>query len=111
MSVIANLAIFPLDKGVELSAHVGRVLRVIRACGLPHQLGPMGTCIEGEYDEVMAVVRDCFEELRRDCDRVYLTVSLDYRAGAGGRMQGKVRSVERFLESADAGRDNTTSKD
>lgn len=97
MSVIANLAIFPLDKGEELSEYVGRVLRVIRASNVPHQLGPMGTCIEGEYDEVMAVVRDCFFELQKDCGRVYLTVGVDYRADGMNRMLGKVRSVERVL--------------
>ncbi|MGE4292428.1 MAG: MTH1187 family thiamine-binding protein [Desulfovibrio sp.] len=111
MSVIVNLAVFPLDKGVELSAQVGRVLRVIRASGLPHELGPMGTCIEGDYDEVMAVVRDCFLELQGDCDRVYLTVSLDYRSGVEGRMRGKVRSVEKLLESAANGRDHSTVKE
>lgn len=110
MSVVVNLAIFPLDKGVELSQYVGRVERVIRSSGVPNQLGPMSTCLEGEYDEVMGVVRDCFLELQRDCDRVYLTVAMDYRAGRDGRMQGKVRSVERVLERAGEGA-NTTGKD
>lgn len=101
MSVIANLAIFPMDKGVELAGHVARVLNVIRKSGLAYQLGPMGTCIEGEYDPVMDVVRRCFLELQSDCERVYMTVSIDYRAGDQPRMAGKVDSVEHLLEKTE----------
>lgn len=100
MSVIANLAIFPMGKGVELSEYVARVLRIIRGSGLPHQLGSMGTCIEGEYDDVMGLVRRCFLELQQDCDRVYMTVAVDYRAHGRERMLGKVRSVEQALDGA-----------
>lgn len=93
MSVIVELTIFPMDKGVSLSPYVARALAVIRKSGLPHALGPMGTCIEGEWDEVMAVVSACFKELQRDCERINVGIKADYRAGADGRMRAKPASV------------------
>lgn len=97
MSVIVNLALFPSDKGESVSPYVARALRVIEQSGLPHELHAMGTCLEGEWDEVMAVVGRCFRELERDCDRIYLTLAADYRRGASGRMTAKVTSVREKL--------------
>ena len=45
-----------MDKGESVSEYVGRCLEVIDASGLEYRLGPMGTCIEGEFDDVMAVI-------------------------------------------------------
>lgn len=93
MSTMVSLAVFPLDKGESVSPYVARVVRLIRESGLPHALGPMGTVIEGGTKEVMDLVRRCFEDLERDCDRVYMVLTADYRKGGEGRIEGKVRSV------------------
>ncbi len=97
MSVLIDFSIFPVDKGTSVSPYVARVVSIIRQSGLPHQLGPMGTSIEGDWADVMAVVNRCFEALQADCDRIYATLKLDYRKDAGSRLEGKVRSVEAKL--------------
>ncbi len=97
MSVIVELSIFPMDKGSSFSPYVSRAVKIIKESGLPHKLGPMGTCIEGEWPEVMAVVNRCLEELRKDSRRIYINMKADYREGKGGRLEGKVRSVEEKL--------------
>ena len=97
MSVLIDLSIFPLDKGVSLSSHVARVLKIIKDSGLAYELGPMGTSLEGDWDQVMGVVNRCFKELEKDCDRVYLGLKLDYRKGSSGRLKSKVKSVEKKL--------------
>ncbi|MCG6908408.1 MAG: MTH1187 family thiamine-binding protein [Desulfobacteraceae bacterium] len=102
MSVIVELALFPTDKGASVSAYVARAVRIVRDSGLPFQLGPMGTCIEGEWDAVMAVVSRCFKALAVDSERVYLTLKADYRKGPAGRLQGKIRAVETKLGSREA---------
>lgn len=94
MSALVELTIFPTDKGTGLSSYVARVVKIIRDSGLSFKLGPMGTCIEGEWDEVMGVVGRCYRELEKDCDRVYMLLKADCRKGAGNRIEGKVRSVE-----------------
>jgi uncharacterized protein YqgV (UPF0045/DUF77 family) len=55
----------------------------------------MGTAIEGEWDEVMGVVNRCFEALKKDCRRIYMTIKVDYRMGQSGRMERKIATVER----------------
>jgi uncharacterized protein (TIGR00106 family) len=97
MSVIVEFSIFPMDKGESVSAYVARAVKKIRESGLPHKLGPMGTCMEGEWNDVMGVVEHCFQELRKDCDRIYMTIKADYRKGPSGRLEGKVSSLEKKL--------------
>lgn len=99
MSVIVELSIFPMDKGSSLSPYVSRAVKIIRESGLPCNLGPMGTCIEGEWKEVMAVVNRCFEEISKDSGRVYVNIKADYQAGKDGRLTGKISSVEQKLSA------------
>ena len=93
MSVIAELTIFPMDKGESVSAYVARALTVIRKSGLPHALGPMGTCIEGEYAQVMAAIAGCVEALAVDCNRINVNIKLDIRQGRTNGLTTKPASV------------------
>ena len=93
MSVILELSIFPMDKGVSVSPYVSRVVKIIKDSGLPYATNSMGTCIEGAWDEVHALVDRCFKELEQDCDRIYLMVKADYRKDRIDGMRKKVESV------------------
>jgi uncharacterized protein (TIGR00106 family) len=98
MSVLIHFSMFPTDRqGTSASPYVARVVRIIRDSGLPYKLGPMSTAVEGEWKEVMGVVERCFEELKKDCGRIYMTIQMDYRAGAENRIEGKIKSVEEKL--------------
>ena len=99
MSVIAELSIFPIGAHTSLSPYVARAVRIIRKSGLPCLLGPMGTCIEGEWPEVMAVVSQCFEDLQAGEDRIYMTLKVDWRAGRQGGLSAKPGAVESQLRS------------
>jgi uncharacterized protein (TIGR00106 family) len=97
MSVIVDFAIFPTDKGAGVSRQVARAVRIIRESGLDCTTHAMGTQIEGDFDQVMKVVSRCFEEIRKDSDRIYMTLKADYRSGRTGGLAGKVASVEKKL--------------
>ena len=97
MSTIIDLAIFPMDKGASVSAHVARAAAVIAESGLAYTTGPMGTSIEGEWEAVLAVVSRCMAELQKDSDRIYATLKVDYRKGVEGRLNGKLASLARHL--------------
>ena len=99
MSVLIDFSVFPLDKGASLSPYVARAVKIIKDRGLPHKFGPMGTSVEGEWDQVMGVLGECFEDLRKDCDRISMNIKLDYRKGPGGRIEGKMTSVKKRLET------------
>jgi uncharacterized protein (TIGR00106 family) len=100
MSLIVELSLFPMDKGQGVSAFVARAVQIIRKSGLPHLLTPMGTCIEGEWAEVMSVVDRCFQDLAHDSDRVYMTLKADWRRGRKDGLAQKTRSVESHLGTA-----------
>jgi len=97
MSVLIDFSIFPVDKGGSVSSYVKRVVKIIRESGLPYQVGPMGTAIEAEWEEAVGLVGRCLDELRNDCDRVYMTLKVDYRKGPGGRIESKVKSLRESL--------------
>ncbi|HTL46776.1 MAG TPA: MTH1187 family thiamine-binding protein [Verrucomicrobiae bacterium] len=97
MSLLLELSMSPMDKGQSVSAYVARSLEIIDKSGLPYRLGPMGTCIEGEWDEVMDVVKRCYEAMGRDCGRITISIKADYRKGRTGRLESKVESVEKTL--------------
>lgn len=97
MSTILDFSIFPLDKGASLSTYVARAVRIVKESGLPYVFSPMSTSIEGEWDEVLAVVTRCKEALEHDCDRINVAIRLDWRTGEPGRITAKIKAVEEKL--------------
>ena len=95
--VLLEFSISPLGKGDSVSQYVARTLDIIDRSGLDYRLHAMGTIIEGELDQVLAVLKVCLDAVAADCDRVSCTAKLDYRAGHSGRLASKVASVEEKL--------------
>ena len=97
--VLLDFSIFPIDQGESLSSHVAGALDIIDRSGLDYRLGPMGTTLEGEYDQCIAVVNDCFAAMSAECGRVLLQLKVDYRRGReSGALQTKTASIEAKLE-------------
>lgn len=92
--VVLEFSMYPLDKGESVSAYVARSLQIIEASGLDYRLHAMGTVLEGEYDQVMDVVKQCFEAMAAGSNRIECSINFDYRRGQQGRLEGKVASVE-----------------
>ena len=97
MSVLAEFSMSPLDKGESVSEYVARSLAIVADSGVPYRLGPMGTCLEGEWDEVMGVINRCYERMSQDCGRITCSIKLDIRKGQSGRLNAKIEKVERLL--------------
>jgi len=95
--VLLEFSMSPFDKGASVSEYVARSLDIIDKSGLPYQLTPMGTIVEGEWDEVMALVTACYKTMSRDCERISTSMKIDYRAGKSGRLKSKIQSVESKL--------------
>jgi|ERR1041385_2773823 len=87
-----------------VSASVAEAIRVIRDSGLPNETNAMFTNIEGEWDEVMAVVKDAVFAVAETSPRVGLVLKADLRAGHDtGQLTAKVERVERRLTSRSDG--------
>jgi uncharacterized protein (TIGR00106 family) len=95
--VLLEFSMSPLEKGASVGPYVARSLEIIEASGLDYRLHAMGTIVEGELDQVLAVLKACLEVMAADCDRITCTAKLDYRRGQSGRLETKVASVEEKL--------------
>jgi uncharacterized protein (TIGR00106 family) len=95
--LLAEFSLTPLDKGASVSAWVSRSIDIIDRSGLAYRLGPMGTCVEGAWDEVMGLLKACFERMAEDCERVSISFKGDWRSGASGRLTAKIEKVESLL--------------
>ena len=95
--VLLEFSISPLQKGESVSAYVARSLKIIEESGLDYELHAMGTIVEGELSDVLALLERCMEAMAADCDRISCMAKIDYRRGSRGRIRGKVASVEKLL--------------
>jgi len=95
--VMLEFAMAPAGKGESVSEYVARILDLIDKSGVSYQLTPMGTILEGDWDEVMGVVSACFKALAADCTRIGLNLKVDYRAGTQARLHTKTARIEERL--------------
>jgi len=95
--MIANFTIVPIGKESSLSARVAEVLKIVSDSGIDYKLHSMGTILEGDWDEIMRLIKKCHKRILKDSDRVLTTITIDDRKGRTGRIAGKVKSVERKL--------------
>jgi uncharacterized protein (TIGR00106 family) len=95
--VLLEFSMAPSGQGESLSAHVARILDIVDKSGVPYQLTPMGTILEGEWSEVIGVVSACFQTLQADCPRIGVQIKIDYRTGPAGRLRSKTARVEERL--------------
>jgi uncharacterized protein (TIGR00106 family) len=96
--VLLEFSMSPLSKGESVGRYVARSLDIIDRSGVPYRLNPMGTVLEGEWDEVFGVVRRCYQRMKKDCDRISVVIKVDYRKGRRGRLSSKMQSVEQRLK-------------
>ena len=82
-----------------VSQAVAEAVRIVRASGLPNETNAMFTNIEGEWDEVMAVVKQAVDAVAAVSPRVGLVLKADIRPGWDGQLTAKVERVERALEA------------
>ncbi|MCC3266269.1 thiamine-binding protein [Arthrobacter gengyunqii] len=84
----------------DASVHdaVAAAVRIVRESGLPNRTDAMFTTLEGEWDEVMEVIRRATEAVGRYGSRVSLVLKADIRPGHTGELVGKVERLEAALE-------------
>lgn len=83
--------------GDSVGAAVAEAVRIVRESGLPNETNAMFTLVEGEWAEVMDVVRRATEAVAAVAPRVSLVLKADIRSGATGTIRSKVETVERHL--------------
>lgn len=94
--MIAQFTIFPIGtKTDSLSLHLTGIMKLVVRSGLDYKVGPMGTTVEGEWDEIVDLIDRCRRTLLKKHSRLHIAITIDDRRGARGRITGKVNSLEK----------------
>ena len=95
--MLAELEIVPIGtKDASLSSLLAEVAKLIDRSGLDYRVGAMGTVVEGEWDRIMVLAKQCHQAMLQTCDRVMTTIRVDDRKDrpGSGRIIQKVQSLE-----------------
>jgi uncharacterized protein (TIGR00106 family) len=95
--MLVAFSVTPLGVGESVGEVVAEAVRVVRESGLPNRTDAMFTTLEGEWDEVMDVVRRAVEAVAERAPRVSMVLKADIRAGVADGLTAKVERVERYL--------------
>jgi uncharacterized protein (TIGR00106 family) len=95
--MLAQFSVVPIGVGESISERVAEVIRMVDESGLPYRANAMGTVVEGEWDEVMALIGRCHRKMLDRSSRVLTSISIDDRPGKPDRITGKIQSVEKRL--------------
>ena len=102
--MIVDFTIFPTDAGESVSAYVAEVFKIIEESDLNYEHHAMGTNIEGEWDEVMAVIKACRERMLESSNRISIGLRIDERKGVTDGIKTKVASAKAKMEHANGER-------
>jgi uncharacterized protein (TIGR00106 family) len=91
---LMEFSMFPLDRGISLSPYVARVLIIVEKSRLEYRLNPMGTVVEGEWEDLLNLLTKCLREMEKDSERVSLQVKFDHRKEVSGAIDQKIQSVQ-----------------
>ncbi|HEY2304369.1 MAG TPA: MTH1187 family thiamine-binding protein [Streptosporangiaceae bacterium] len=95
--MLVAFSITPLGVGDTVGEYVADAVRVVRDSGLPNHTDAMFTTVEGDWDEVMAVVKQAIDAVAAKAPRVSVVLKADIRPGATGALTAKMESLERHL--------------
>jgi len=96
--MLAEFTVVPMGVGESLSKYVAKSIELIKGSGLSYRMNPMGTVVEGTYDEIMALVRKCHMRMLEDANRVVTTIKIDDRKGMTGALDKKIESVQQKVD-------------
>ncbi len=96
--VLAEFAMFPTDKGESVSKYVSQVIDTIDKSGITYKLTPMGTVLEGTWEDVFGVIGKCFKVLEPQANRISVSIKVDYRKGEQSRMTSKIDKIQSILD-------------
>lgn len=96
--MLVQFSIVPIGKGSSIGDDIARVLKIVDDSKLPYKINPMGTVVEGSWDQVMKLIKRCHAAVLKNGERVLTTISIDDRKGKPNRIEEKVGSVEKRLK-------------
>ncbi len=96
--MLVELSVTPLKGESHISGDIAEVVQIIESANLDYKLTPSGTCVEGDWDEVMPVMRQCHEQLKQNAPHVITELKIEDEAGAENMLHENVASVKEKIE-------------
>jgi uncharacterized protein (TIGR00106 family) len=91
--MLIELSITPLGTGTHISDAIAEAVRLVDASGLPYQVTATGTCVEGDWNDVMPLVRQCHERVRQLSPHVVTVIQIEDEEGAHNKLTQNVASI------------------
>jgi uncharacterized protein (TIGR00106 family) len=95
--MIVSFSVIPMGSSTSVGDKIAEILKIVDSSGLPYKINPMGTVVEGEWDDIMKLIKKCHKTTMKSGERTITTISIDDRKGKFRRIDEKVASVERRI--------------
>ena len=98
--MLFELTLVPVGGDSHISDELAAALQIIDSSGLPYQLNATATCVEGEWDEVMPLIRKCHDSLRQKCPHIITMIKIEDDQGETNKLSRNVAAVEQAVGHA-----------
>jgi uncharacterized protein (TIGR00106 family) len=95
--MLVAFTIIPIGAGSSIGDQLAVALKIVDESGLPYKAGSMNTVIEGEWEEIMPLIKKCRDAIMEKEDRVVISITIDDRKGKLNRIEEKLLSLEKRL--------------
>ncbi|MEW6117569.1 MAG: MTH1187 family thiamine-binding protein [Nitrospirota bacterium] len=95
--MLAEFSIIPIGSGSSIGDQLAAVLKIVDESGIPYRINPMGTVLEGEWNDIMKLIKKCHDEIMKREERAFISITIDDRKNKPDRIAEKIASVERRL--------------
>jgi uncharacterized protein (TIGR00106 family) len=95
--MLVSFSVIPIGSSISMGDKIAEILKIVDTSGLPYKINPMGTVVEGEWDEIMQLIKKCHKKVMKSGERTITSISIDDRKGKARRIHEKVKSVERRI--------------
>jgi len=95
--MLAEFSIIPIGSGSSIGDQLAAVLKIVDESGIPYRINPMGTVLEGEWNDIMKLIKKCHDEIMKREERAFISITIDDRKNKPNRIAEKIASVERRL--------------
>ncbi len=98
--MVMELTIIPLGRGRSISGDIASLVKIIEDSGLDYRMTAFGTLVEGSWEQLIALARECHFAVRNKTERVLTMIRIDDYGERTGEIEGAVKRVEQKLGRA-----------
>ncbi|HEX9652295.1 MAG TPA: MTH1187 family thiamine-binding protein [bacterium] len=92
--MLVNVSFTPVGTGEETKELIAKAMKIIASSELEYQLTAMGVIIEGDWEEVMHLIKKCHDEIKSFAERVVTNIIVDDRKDLNQRLKNTVLEIE-----------------